>query len=78
MKIITDKKKIALHYKNLEITYKDFILNTKKLKNFTDIEKFTNNMIYMENRPELLYSFFAVLMHQVQLKNYLTMLEILM
>ena len=60
MKIITDKKKIALYYKNLEITYKDFILNTKKLKNFTDIEKFTNNMIYMENRPELLYSFFAV------------------
>ena len=60
MKIITDKKKIALHYKDLEITYKDFILNTKKLKNFTDIEKFTNNMIYMENRPELLYSFFAV------------------
>lgn len=60
MKIITDKKKIALYYKDLEITYKDFILNTKKLKNFTGIEKFTNNMIYMENRPELLYSFFAV------------------
>ncbi|WP_314347389.1 AMP-binding protein [Fusobacterium massiliense] len=59
MKIITDKKKVALYYKENEISYKDFISNTKKIKNFSKIQQFTNNMIYMENRPELLYSFFA-------------------
>ena len=59
MKIITDKKKVALYYKENEISYKDFISNTKKIKFFSKIQQFTNNMIYMENRPELLYSFFA-------------------
>ena len=54
MQIITDKNKVALYYKDEATTYKEFILNTKKIK------QFTNNMIYMENRPELLYSFFAI------------------
>ena len=60
MQIVTDKNKVALYYKNEAITYKEFILNTKKIKQFTKIKEFTNNMIYMENRPELLYSFFAI------------------
>ena len=60
MQIVTDKNKVALYYKNEAITYKEFILNTKKIKQFTKTKQFTNNMIYMENRPELLYSFFAI------------------
>ena len=60
MQIVTHKHKIALYYKNEAITYKEFILNTKKIKQFTKTKQFTNNMIYMENRPELLYSFFAI------------------
>jgi len=60
MQIVTDKNKVALYYKDIAITYKKFILNTKKIKEFTKIKQFTNNMIYMENRPELLYSFFAI------------------
>ena len=60
MQIVTDKNKVALYYKNEAVTYKEFILNTKKIKQFTKIKEFTNNMIYMENRPELLYSFFAI------------------
>ena len=60
MQIVTDKNKVALYYKNEALTYKEFILNTKKIKQFTKIKEFTNNMIYMENRPELLYSFFAI------------------
>ena len=60
MQIVTDKNKVALYYKDSAITYKEFILNTKKIKEFTKIKQFTNNMIYMENRPELLYSFFAI------------------
>ena len=60
MQIVTDKNKVALYYKNEALTYKEFILNTKKIKQFSKIKKFTNNMIYMENRPELLYSFFAI------------------
>ena len=57
MQIVTDKNKVALYYKDEATTYKEFILNTKKIKQFTKIKEFTNNMIYMENRPELLYSF---------------------
>lgn len=60
MQIVTDKNKVALYYKDTAVTYKEFILNTKKIKQFTKIKEFTNNMIYMENRPELLYSFFAI------------------
>jgi len=60
MQIVTDKNKVALYYKDIAVTYKEFILNTKKIKQFTKIKEFTNNMIYMENRPELLYSFFAI------------------
>ena len=60
MQIVTDKNKVALYYKNEALTYKEFILNTKKIKQFSKIKEFTNNMIYMENRPELLYSFFAI------------------
>ena len=60
MQIVTDKNKVALYYKDEATTYKEFILNTKKIKQFTKIKEFTNNMIYMENRPELLYSFFAI------------------
>ena len=60
MQIVTDKNKVALYYKDMAVTYKEFISNTKKIKQFTKIKEFTNNMIYMENRPELLYSFFAI------------------
>ena len=60
MQIVTDKNKVALYYKNEALTYKEFILNTKKIKQFSKIKEFTNNMIYMENRPELLYGFFAI------------------
>ena len=60
MQIVTDKNKVALYFKDNAISYKEFILNTKKIKQYTNIKEFTNNMIYMENRPELLYSFFSI------------------
>jgi len=60
MQIVTDKNKVALYFKDNAVSYKEFILNTKKIKQYTNIKEFTNNMIYMENRPELLYSFFSI------------------
>ena len=60
MQIVTDKNKVALYFKDNAVSYKEFILNTKKIKQYANIKKFTNNMIYMENRPELLYSFFSI------------------
>lgn len=60
MKILVDKHKTAIYYKNEAITYKDVIINVKKISTKTNIEKETNNMIFMENRPELLYTFFAI------------------
>ena len=35
MQIVTDKNKVALYYKDEATTYKEFILNTKKIKQFT-------------------------------------------
>ena len=60
MQIVTDKNKVALYFKDNAVSYKEFILNTKKIKQYANIKEFTNNMIYMENRPELLYSFFSI------------------
>ncbi|MBS9775839.1 MAG: AMP-binding protein [Fusobacterium sp.] len=60
MKILVDKKKTALFYKEKEIKYKDLILNIKKLVKFTKLEEKKNIMVFMENKPELLYSFFAI------------------
>ena len=34
MQIVTDKNKVALYYKDIAVTYKEFILNTKKIKEF--------------------------------------------
>jgi len=35
MQIVTDKNKVALYYKDEATTYKEFILNTKKIKRFS-------------------------------------------
>ena len=40
MQIVTDKNKVALYYKNEALTYKEFILNTKKIKQFSKIKEF--------------------------------------
>lgn len=60
MKILTDKKKVAIYYKDNEIKYRDLIINIKKIGKVINLEAQKNIMIFMENRPELLYSFFAI------------------
>lgn len=60
MKILVDKKKIAIYYKDHAITYKDLILDIKKLTKFSNLEEKSNIMIFMENRPEYLISFFSI------------------
>lgn len=60
MKILVDKKKIAIYYRNKAITYKELILNIKKLKKLSQLKEKTNIMIFMENRPEYLISFFSI------------------
>lgn len=60
MKILVDKKKIAIYYKDIPITYKELILKIKKLTKFSNFEKKSNIMIFMENRPEYLISFFSI------------------
>ena len=47
MQIVTDKNKVALYFKDNAISYKEFILNTKKIKQYTNIKEF-----------KLLFSFF--------------------
>lgn len=60
MKILVDKKKIAIYYKDMPITYKELILNIKKLSRFSNLKEKSNIMIFMENRPEYLISFFSI------------------
>ena len=38
MQIVTDKNKVALYFKDNAISYKEFILNTKKIKQYTNIK----------------------------------------
>lgn len=60
MKILVDKKKVAIYYKDQPITYKELILNIKKMTKFINLKENSNVMIFMENRPEYLISFFSI------------------
>ena len=60
LKILVDKKKTAIYYKDEPISYRELILKIKKLSNLAKLEKETNIMIFMENRPEYLISFFSI------------------
>lgn len=60
MKILVDKKKVAIYYKDQPITYKELILNIKKMTKFINLKENSNIMIFMENRPEYLISFFSI------------------
>lgn len=60
MKILVDKNKVAIYYKDKAITYKELILDIKKLTKFSNLKEKSNILIFMENRPEYLISFFSI------------------
>jgi len=60
MKFVTDFKKIAIKYDGREVSYKDTIKWSKSFGEKLDLEREDRVVIFMENRPELLYSFLAI------------------
>ncbi len=60
MKFVTDFRKIAIKYDGSDISYKDTIKWSKSFGEKLDLEREDRVIIFMENRPELLYSFLAV------------------
>ena len=60
MKFVTDFKKTAIKYDGREISYKDTIKWAKSFGEKLDLQREERVIIFMENRPELLYSFLAV------------------
>ena len=60
MEFIKDFMKTAIIFGNEKISYEEFIRRSKGYSKAIDIEHGERVMIFSENRPELLYSFFAV------------------
>ena len=60
MKFITDYNKTAIKYEGRDISYREMIGEAKSYGKHLDIEREDRVIIFMENRPELLYAFLAV------------------
>lgn len=60
MKFVKDYNKVAIIYDNQRISYKEVIIRSKIFSKEVDIQPQDKVIIFMENRPELLYSFLGV------------------
>ena len=60
MKFVTDFNKTAIRYENKEISYNEMIKSSKVYGEKLDIAKEDRVIIFIENRPELLYAFLAI------------------
>lgn len=61
MKFVTDYNKEAVIYKEEKYTYKDIIKSAKYFSSLLKIEKREDKVvIFMENRPAYIYSFFSI------------------
>lgn len=60
MIFLKEYDKVGIIYKENEISYKNIIKNSKSFGKKLNIEKEDKVMIFMENRPELIYSFFGI------------------
>jgi long-chain acyl-CoA synthetase len=60
MKFIYDRNKTALIYKEKNYSYKDLLINLKYFSTLFEIKPQNRIIIYMENRPEYMFSLFAI------------------
>ena len=60
MKFVTDFNKTAIKYDGREISYKEMIRWSKSYGERLDIDREDRVIVFMENRPEFLYSFLSV------------------
>lgn len=60
MRLLYDRNKAAIIYKDREYSYKELLTGIKYYSTLLDIKKDSKVVVYVENRPEIIQSFFSV------------------
>ncbi len=60
MRLLYDRNKAAIIYKDREYSYKELLTGIKYYSTLLDIKKDNKVVVYVENRPEIIQSFFSI------------------
>lgn len=60
LEFVKDHNKTAIFYEGKEYSYKELIAGAKEYASLLELEKEEKAVIFMENRPELLYAFLGI------------------
>ncbi|MBS5789659.1 AMP-binding protein [Fusobacterium sp.] len=60
MRLLYDRNKAAIIYKDREYSYKKLLTGIKYYSTLLDIKKDSKVVVYVENRPEIIQSFFSI------------------
>ncbi|MGL5544345.1 MAG: AMP-binding protein [Cetobacterium sp.] len=60
MEFVKNHNKTAIFYEGIEYSYKQLIAGAKEYASLLDLEKEGKAVVFMENRPELLYAFLGI------------------
>ena len=60
MEFVKNHNKTAIFYEGKEYSYKELIAGAKEYASLLDLEKEGKAVVFMENRPELLYAFLGI------------------
>ncbi|MGL6066226.1 MAG: AMP-binding protein [Cetobacterium sp.] len=60
MEFVKNHNKIAIIYEGIKYTYKELIAGAKEYASMLDLKKEERAVVFMENRPELFYSFLGI------------------
>ncbi len=60
MEFVKNHNKTAIFYEGREYSYKELIAGAKEYATMLDLEKEGKAVVFMENRPELLYAFLGI------------------
>ena len=60
MRLLYDRNKAAIIYKDREYSYKELLTGIKYYSTLLNIKKDSKVIVYVENRPEIIQSFFSI------------------
>lgn len=60
MRLLYDRNKAAIIYKDREYSYKELLTGIKYYSTLLNIKKDSKVVVYVENRPEIIQSFFSI------------------
>ena len=60
MRLLYDRNKAAIIYKDREYSYKELLTGVKYYSTLLNIKKDSKVVVYVENRPEIIQSFFSI------------------